>query len=64
MNPDPNFGSKQKSPSPPLVEVPPRHEVRGASVHELATQSWLQTDVAPHVMQMWPAAQGCMQAAE
>jgi len=61
MNPAAKTGSKQKSPSPPLTEVPPRHEVRGASVHGPIEQSWLQTDAlapVPQVMQTWPHGQG------
>ena len=62
MNPDANIGSKQNSPSPPLTEVPPRHEVRGASVHDAIEQTWLQTDLAfapvPQVMQTWSDEQG------
>jgi hypothetical protein len=44
MNPAAKTGSKQNSPSPPLTSVPPRHDVRGASVHDPIEQSWLQTD--------------------
>jgi len=68
MNPDANFGSKQKSPGPPFTEAPPRHDVRGASVQEDEEQSWLQTEVAvaplPHVMQTWPSAHGAVHAGE
>jgi hypothetical protein len=68
MNPPAKRGSKQNSPSPPLREAPPRHEVRGASVHEPIEQSWLQTDAAlapvPQVMQTWLDAQGWPHAGE
>jgi len=68
MNPAAKTGSKQNSPSPPLTSVPPRHDVRGASVHDPIVQSWVQTDErlapVPHVMQMWPDEQGWPQAGE